>query len=157
MSFKPPSTYAEPTQQSWQRSAKLTEFARLKDSVQRLEKSSREQLALENETQNVFDFMKTELSRVKKSIGALSGVVDEELGALLHECASLREEMGRVVELNKNSGASTLSSARGMSAFLAQRSSLLSHSSTSTDATWLHASTVPPGRVASTHGLKRLS
>lgn len=103
------SSFAAPTEQSWARSAKLTEFARLKETVQRLETSSREQLALENETQNVFDYMKTELGRIKKSIGALSGVVDEELAALRHECSSLREELTRVVDLNKTQGASTLS------------------------------------------------
>ena len=103
------SSFAAPTEQSWTRSAKLTEFARLKETVQRLETSSREQLALENETQNVFEYMKTELGRIKKSIGALSGVVDEELAALRHECTSLREELTRVVDLTKTQGASTLS------------------------------------------------
>lgn len=103
------SSFAAPTEQSWARSAKLTEFTRLKETVQRLEASSKEQLALENETQNVFDFMKTELGRIKKSIGALSSVVDEELAALRHECSSLREELTRVVDLTKTQGASTLS------------------------------------------------
>ena len=52
------------------------------------------------------------------------------------------------------SGEMTSMPARGRPAFLAQRSSVSAHSSSATVDTWLHASTVPPGRVASTHGLK---
>ena len=36
------SSFAAPTEQSWARSAKLTEFTRLKETVQRLEASSKE-------------------------------------------------------------------------------------------------------------------
>ena len=46
--------------------------------------------------------------RVKKSIGALSTVVDEELAALRAECASLREEVQRVVDLAKSSADGTV-------------------------------------------------
>ena len=47
-----------------------------------MEKSSREQLELEAETQRVFDFMRAEIGRIKQSIAALSGVVDEELASV---------------------------------------------------------------------------
>lgn len=55
--------------------------------------------ALERESQNVFDYLKTEVTRIKKSIGALSSVVDEELSTLRSECISLRDEVQRVVDL----------------------------------------------------------
>eukprot|EP00964_Phaeocystis_antarctica_P031927 scaffold18065_cov59-Phaeocystis_antarctica.AAC.1 len=54
------------------------------------------------------------------------------------------------------SGGSTCMSLTGRPALRAQRSSWPIHSSMSTAETWLVASTVPPGRVASTHGLKTL-
>ena len=104
-----PPTHTAPTEQSWARSAKLTEFAKLKDTVAKLERTSKEQLALEQETQNVFDFMKTEMARIKKSIAALSGVVDEELASLRHEVGSLREEVSRISELTKAQASSTMS------------------------------------------------
>ena len=88
-------SHAAPTEQSWARSAKLTELARLKATVIRLEKSSHEQLALESETQHVVDFMRAELDRVKNSVSALSGVVDDELASLRAEVGTLREEFGR--------------------------------------------------------------
>ena len=91
-------THAAPTEQSWSRSAKLTEFARVRDTVIRLEKSSREQLQLESETQHVFDFMRAELGRIKQSIAALSGVVDDELASLRSDVGALREEVGRISE-----------------------------------------------------------
>lgn len=57
--------------------------------------------ALERESQNVFDYLKTEVSRIKKSIGALSSVVDEELSTLRSECLSLRDEMQSIIDLAK--------------------------------------------------------
>lgn len=93
--------YASQTEASWARSAKLTEFQRVKEAVRRLEHTSREQLALERESQTVFDYLKGEVSRIKKSIGALSTVVDEELSTLRSECISLRDEVQRVVDLAK--------------------------------------------------------
>jgi len=56
---------------------------------------------LERESQNVFDYLRTEVTRIKKSIGALSSVVDEELSTLRSECISLRDEVQRVVDLAK--------------------------------------------------------
>lgn len=96
------------SESSWARSAKLTEFQRIKDSVRRLEQSSRAQLALEQESQNVFDFLKGESVRVKKSIGALSTVVDDELAAVRAEVSSLQEEVQRGVALSKNATDSTV-------------------------------------------------
>ena len=98
-----------PTEQSWARSAKLTEFARLKDTVIRMEKSSREQLALETETQHVFDFMRAEIGRIKQSIAALSGVVDDELGSLRSDVGVLREEVRRLIESARAEHSSTAS------------------------------------------------
>ena len=94
--------YAAPTEASWSRSAKLTEFQRVKEAVRRLEHTAREQLALERESQNVFDFLKAEITRIKRSIGALSSVVDEELVSLRGECAALRDEVARAVDLAKS-------------------------------------------------------
>jgi len=56
----------------------------------------------------VFDYLKTEQTRVKKSIGALSSVVDDELATLRAECASLRDEVQRVVDLAKSQTDSTV-------------------------------------------------
>ena len=46
-----------PTESWLHRSARLTEFEAVKDCVKRLERTSREQLVLENETQHVFETM----------------------------------------------------------------------------------------------------
>ena len=59
---------------------------------------SRAQLALENENQHVFEYIKVEIARLKKSVGALSGVVDEELATLRAECGSLRTEVQQAVD-----------------------------------------------------------
>ena len=60
------------------------------------------QLALENENQHVFEYIKVEIARLKKSVGALSGVVDEELATLRAECGSLRTEVQQAVDLAKS-------------------------------------------------------
>ena len=76
---------------SWiQRTSQLTEFALLKDSVKKLERASREQLLLENESQGAFDHLSGEISVVKEAVGALSRVVDGELSALRDELQELR-------------------------------------------------------------------
>uniref|UniRef100_A0A7S0EM95 Uncharacterized protein n=1 Tax=Phaeocystis antarctica TaxID=33657 RepID=A0A7S0EM95_9EUKA len=100
---------AATTEQSWARSAKLAEFARLKDTVIRMEKSSREQLQLETETQHSFDFMRAEIGRIKQSIAALSSVVDDELASLRSDVGVLREEVGHLVESARAEHSSTAS------------------------------------------------
>lgn len=55
--------HAAPTESAWARSAKLTEFTRLKDTVRRLEHSSKEQIALEQESQHVFEYLKGAIER----------------------------------------------------------------------------------------------
>ena len=55
--------HAAPTESAWARSAKLTEFTRLKETVRRLEHSSKEQFALEQESQHVFEYLKGAIER----------------------------------------------------------------------------------------------
>ena len=55
--------HAAPTESAWARSAKLTEFTSLKDTVRRLEHSSKEQIALEQESQHVFEYLKGAIER----------------------------------------------------------------------------------------------
>ena len=82
---------------SWmQRTAQITEFNLLKETVKRLERSSREQLLLENESQGAFDHVTAEVGRLKDAVSALSKVVDDELDALRGECLSLRQELQSV-------------------------------------------------------------
>ena len=102
-------SHTAPTEQSWARSPRLTEFARLKEAVLRMEKSSREQLELEAETQRVFDFMRAEIGRIKQSIAALSGVVDEELASVRSDVGVLREEVARLIESARAESSSTAS------------------------------------------------
>ena len=102
-------SHTAPTEQSWARSPRLTEFARLKEAVLRMEKSSREQLELEAETQRVFDFMRAEIGRIKQSIAALSGVVDEELASVRSDMGVLREEVARLIESARAENSSTAS------------------------------------------------
>ena len=102
-------SHTAPTEQSWARSPRLTEFARLKEAVLRMEKSSREQLELEAETQRVFDFMRAEIGRIKQSIAALSGVVDEELASVRSDMGVLREEVARLIESARSENSSTAS------------------------------------------------
>ena len=84
---------------SWiQRTSQLTEFALLKDSVKKLERASREQLLLENESQGAFDHLSGEISVVKEAVGALSRVVDGELSALRDELQELRQEVRAAVQ-----------------------------------------------------------
>ena len=59
--------------------------------------SRRVQLALENENQHVFEYIKVEIARLKKSVGALSGVVDEELATLDSSTCVMRPEIGSSV------------------------------------------------------------
>ena len=83
---------------SWiQRSSQLTEFAMLKDSVKKLERASREQLLLENESQGAFDYLSGEVQTIKEAVGALSQVVDGELQTLRAELKELREEVKQSV------------------------------------------------------------
>ena len=79
-----------------QRTAQITEFNLLKETVKRLERSSREQLLLENESQGAFDHVTAEVGRLKDAVSALSKVVDDELDALRGECLSLRQELQSV-------------------------------------------------------------
>lgn len=74
-----------------------------------MEKSSREQLELETETQRVFDFMRAEIGRIKQSIAALSGVVDEELASVRSDVGVLREEVARLIESARSESSSTAS------------------------------------------------
>ena len=79
---------------SWiQRTSQLTEFAILKESVKKLERASREQLLLENESQGAFDHLSTEVSTLKEAIGTLSRVVDGEMAEMRKELKLIREEM----------------------------------------------------------------
>jgi chromosome segregation ATPase len=79
---------------SWiQRTSQLTEFAMLKESVKKLERASREQLLLENESQGAFDHLSTEVSTLKEAIGTLSRVVDGEMAEMRKELQQIREEM----------------------------------------------------------------
>jgi exonuclease VII large subunit len=83
---------AGPTESWLHRSARLTEFESIKTCVRRLERTSREQLVLENETQHVFETMHADISRIKQSIGVLSHAVDEELVVVRKECGDLKEQ-----------------------------------------------------------------
>lgn len=83
---------------SWiQRTSQLTEFAMLKDSVKKLERASREQLLLENESQGAFDHLSAEVATLKDALGTLSQVVDGELASLRDDLKAIREEMRQTV------------------------------------------------------------
>jgi chromosome segregation ATPase len=78
----------------------------LKDSVKKLERASREQLLLENESQGAFDHLSGEVATLKEAVGALSQVVDGELKALRDELHALRDEVrGSVVAARKEADA----------------------------------------------------
>ena len=97
-SLMPLASEAKAPTYSWiQRSSQLTEFAMLKDSVKKLERVSREQLLLENESQGAFDFLSGEVQTLKEAVGALSQVVDGELQSLRDELRELREEVKQSV------------------------------------------------------------
>ena len=83
---------------SWiQRTSQLTEFALLKDSVKKLERASREQLLLENESQGAFDHLSGEVATLKEAVSALSQVVDGELASLREDMAQIRKEMKQTI------------------------------------------------------------
>ena len=97
---------------SWiQRTSQLTEFAVLKDSVKKLERSSREQLLLENETQGAFDHLSGEVASLKEAVGALSRVVDGELATLRSELQSMRAEVRGAVSAARKEAESAAQSA----------------------------------------------
>ena len=80
------------------RTARLTEFESVKQCVQKLERTSREQLVLENETQHVLESMHADVSRLKQAVRVLAYAVDEEVGTVRKECseqlAMVRQECG---------------------------------------------------------------
>lgn len=81
---------AAPTESWMQRSPRLCEFEQMKASVKRLERSAREQLVLENETQHIFEGMGSDVERVKQSVTTLATVVDAELDALRKQISKLK-------------------------------------------------------------------
>jgi chromosome segregation ATPase len=76
-----------------QRQGQITEFQQLKDTVKKLERASREQLLLENESQGAFDHFAAEIGRLRDAVGALSKVVDDELSMVRNEVVACRQEM----------------------------------------------------------------
>ena len=87
------STVHEPTYSWMQRQGQITEFQQLKDTVKKLERASREQLLLENESQGAFDHFAAEIGRLRDAVGALSKVVDDELSMVRNEVVACRQEM----------------------------------------------------------------
>ncbi|KOO30133.1 hypothetical protein Ctob_012091 [Chrysochromulina tobinii] len=75
------------------RQGQITEFQQLKDTVKKLERASREQLLLENESQGAFDHFAAEIGRLRDAVGALSKVVDDELSMVRNEVVACRQEM----------------------------------------------------------------
>ena len=88
------SDYVNAPTYSWmQRSAQITEFQALKETVKRLERASREQLLLENESQGAFDHLAQEICSLREAVTALSRVVDDELKDVRTENERLRKEL----------------------------------------------------------------
>ena len=82
------SDYVNAPTYSWmQRSAQITEFQVLKDTVKKLERASREQLLLENESQGAFDHLAAEVVKLRDAVSTLSRVVDEELLVTTYDLA----------------------------------------------------------------------
>ena len=100
-----------PTYSWMQRSSQLTEFHTLKDSVKRLERSAREQLLLEQESQHAFEFLRGEIGRVKGAVGSLSGLVDDEFALLRTEIRALRDELRGAAEAGRAEAAATVAAA----------------------------------------------
>ena len=96
------SDYVNAPTYSWmQRSAQITEFQVLKDTVKKLERASREQLLLENESQGAFDHLAAEVVKLRDAVSTLSRVVDEELLELRNDNERLRKEVREVSEAGK--------------------------------------------------------
>ena len=85
--------FHEPTYSWINKVANRREIALLRDSVKRLEGASRQQLLLENESQDTFDFLYAESAHTKKALGALCKAVDGEIIALRDQIKAMGEEV----------------------------------------------------------------
>ena len=91
---------------SWLSKGKhVREVTLLHDSVKRLERASREQLALENESQGTFDHLVMTSATLKSALGALSRAVDEELHSVRSDVEQLREEVKTSIARERSSAA----------------------------------------------------
>jgi len=88
--------FVAPTKASLQRSrrplAQLPEFQELRRAVSCLQKDSREQLTLEQESQSTFEFLAGQVKALRSAFAVLSDVVVEEVDSLRKEVRAARRE-----------------------------------------------------------------
>lgn len=91
---------------SWlNKAANRRDIALLRETVKRLERSSREQLMLESESQDTFNHLYAQAGSMKRAITAMSNAIDSELLALRTEVHELRDDLRRHRDRESSSAA----------------------------------------------------
>ena len=98
-------TWSEPTYSWLNKVANRRDVAVLRETVKRLERSNREQLVLESESQDTFNHLFAQAGSMKRAITAMSNAIDSELLALRTEVHELREESRRARDRESSSSA----------------------------------------------------
>lgn len=97
--------YHQPTYAWLNKAGKTREVAVLRDSIKRLERTAHEQLLLENESQDSFDFLHAQQEHCKRALSLLSRAVEQELQALRDELREMRQEARKTYDRESSAAA----------------------------------------------------